>query len=220
MARSQSRFSKHWLSLPVVIRFIIAALFGAAAVYAIGAKASWIYTPLVFWDVTAFIASVALWLSVHKLDAEHTKAHATVADPSRGIVDAVLIFASVASLAGVFVLAIEAKHVHGAQQALDIGLGIVSVVVSWALVHLTHMLRYADLYFKGNGAINFNSDEPPTYQDFAYVAFTIGMTYQVSDTNLKTAEIRTVARQHAVISYIFGTAIIATVVNTIAGLGR
>jgi uncharacterized membrane protein len=103
---------------------------------------------------------------------------------------------------------------------LDICLGVLSVVASWTLVHLIYMLRYADLYFKEGGAIDFNSNEDPTYQDFAYLAFTIGMTYQVSDTSLKTTGLRTIARQHAIMSYIFGTAIIATVINTVAGLGK
>ncbi len=50
---------------------------------------------------------------------------------------------------------------------------------------------YARLYYTGeDGGIDFNEDEPPTYIDFAYLAFTIGMTFQVSDTDLKTKAIR------------------------------
>ena len=36
----------------------------------------------------------------------------------------------------------------------------------------------------------FNQDEPPQYTDFAYLATSIGMTYQVSDTNLENPRIR------------------------------
>jgi uncharacterized membrane protein len=85
------------------------------------------------------------------------------------------------------------------------------------------MLRYADLYFKGNGGINFNSKgtaDAPTYSDFAYVAFTIGMTYQVSDTNMETAEIRRAVLYHALLSFVFGTAIIASTINFVAGLAK
>ena len=39
------------------------------------------------------------------------------------------------------------------------------------------------------GGINFNEDDPPNYSDFAYLALTIGMTFQVSDTDF-TARIR------------------------------
>jgi uncharacterized membrane protein len=68
------------------------------------------------------------------------------------------------------------------------------------------------------GGIDFNESDQPRYTDFAYVSFTIGMTFQVSDTDLRTKEIRTTALQHALLSYVFGAMIIATTINLIAGL--
>ncbi|MDQ1394509.1 MAG: hypothetical protein QOF30_3486, partial [Acidimicrobiaceae bacterium] len=53
---------------------------------------------------------------------------------------------------------------------------------------------------------------------FAYLAFTIGMTYQVSDTNLTSQEIRRTALRHGLLSYLFGTVIIAATINLAAGL--
>jgi uncharacterized membrane protein len=47
------------------------------------------------------------------------------------------------------------------------------------------MLRYARPYYAPPVAgIGFQDDELPVYADFGYVAFTIGMTFQVSDTDL------------------------------------
>ena len=57
-------------------------------------------------------------------------------------------------------------------------------------------------------------------QDFAYLALTIGMTFQVSDTNLQTKAIRRTALGHALLSYLFGALIIATTLNLIAGLSK
>jgi uncharacterized membrane protein len=54
--------------------------------------------------------------------------------------------------------------------------------------------------------------------DFAYVAFTIGMTYQVSDTAFTTTKFRKLAIKHALLSFLFGTAIIATTINFVASL--
>jgi len=65
----------------------------------------------------------------------------------------------------------------------------------------------------------FNQDTPPRYLDFAYLAFTIGMTFQVSDTDLETPSIRTTALRHALLSYLFGAVILATTINLISGLG-
>jgi uncharacterized membrane protein len=59
-------------------------------------------------------------------------------------------------------------------------------MLSWTVVNTIYTLRYADLHFGSPAAgIGFGDSigqQPPTYRDFAYVAFTIGMTYQVSDT--------------------------------------
>jgi len=75
------------------------------------------------------------------------------------------------------------------------------------------------LYYSGSvGGINFNQKERPAFLDFAYLAFTIGMTYQVSDTNLESTQIRSAAFRHALLSFVFGSMILATMVNLVAGL--
>ena len=84
-----------------------------------------------------------------------------------------------------------------------------------------HALRYARLYYSDSpGGIDFNQSEAPSYVDFAYLAFSIGMTYQVSDTNLETRKIRTTALQHSLLSYLLGAVILAMTINLIIGLGN
>jgi uncharacterized membrane protein len=127
--------------------------------------------------------------------------------------------ANLASLVAVAYLLVQANSAHGVRQALQAALAVLSVAVSWALVHLLFMLRYAVLYYSGTvGGINFNQDESPRFLDFAYLAFTIGMTYQVSDTNLESTQMRVAAFRHALLSFIFGSMILATMVNLVAGL--
>ena len=65
-----------------------------------------------------------------------------------------------------------------------------------------------------------NARLEPRYRDFAYVAFTVGMTYQVSDTEITSKAIRTAVLRHALLSYLFGTVIIAITINVIAGLAK
>jgi uncharacterized membrane protein len=80
-------------------------------------------------------------------------------------------------------------------------------------------LRYAALYYgRPGGGIDFNSAEPATYRDFAYLAFTVGMTFQVSDTDITRREMRHQVLRHALISFLFGAVILATTVNVVAGL--
>jgi len=86
------------------------------------------------------------------------------------------------------------------------------------------LLRYADQHYRSKpGGIAFGTEddhEHPSYRDFAYVAFTIGMTYQVSDTTLRDPRIRRTVLAHALLSYVFGVVIVAGSVNLISGLFR
>jgi uncharacterized membrane protein len=75
------------------------------------------------------------------------------------------------------------------------------------------------LYYGGEpGGINFNDKEAPNYVDFAYVAFTVGMTFQVSDTALRSRRIRASVLRHAMLSYLFGAVILASTINLVVGL--
>ena len=94
-----------------------------------------------------------------------------------------------------------------------------TVALSWLVVHTVFTLRYAMLYYTGkDGGVNFNQPTPPRYSDFAYLAFTIGMTFQVSDTDLETPAIRATALRQALLSYLFGAVILGTTINLVAGL--
>ena len=109
---------------------------------------------------------------------------------------------------------------HGANRDLSVALALFSVLLSWTTVHSNFTTRYARIYYSGpDGGIDFKSDIKPKYSDFAYVAFTLGMTYQVSDTDLQSPR-RCAPRslRHALISYVFGAVIIAATINLVAGL--
>ena len=147
-----------------------------------------------------------------------TARHAAVEDLSRSTADLVLILASVTSLIGVGLSLLEASDTEGLEKAMIVAVASVSVILSWATVHTVFTLRYARLYYGGGGGIDFNGDRAPTYTDFAYLAFTIGMTYQVSDTSIASKAIRRTALRHAYMSYLFGTVVVAMTINVVAGL--
>jgi uncharacterized membrane protein len=116
---------------------------------------------------------------------------------------------------------VRAGDSNGLSKALLVGLSVASIVLAWSVVHTVYSLRYAKLYYEGTaGGVDFNAEGAPCYIDFAYLALTIGMTFQVSDTNLKTTNIRRTALRHALLSYAFGTLIIATTINLVAGLTK
>lgn len=155
-------------------------------------------------------------------DTAATARIATREDGSRTAADLMLLCAAVGSLGAVLLSLVKASAEHGGAKAMLTVVAVVSVVLSWAVVHITFTLRYARLFFtRPQGGIDFHDDHKDArYLDFAYVAFTIGMTYQVSDTELTNRQIRSVALRHALLSYLFGTVIIAMTINVIAGLAK
>ena len=177
--------------------------------------------PLIGWGTLAVIFCAWVWASVWRMDADTTAAHAKVESPGRDLADLVLLGASVASLIAVGLVLFGAGNQNGATKYVQAALAVASVTVSWILVHTLFTLKYARLYYgEPVGGVDFNEDEPPQYSDFAYLAFTIGMTFQVSDTNLRTKAIRRTALHHALISFPLGTVIIATTINLVAGLAK
>jgi uncharacterized membrane protein len=176
---------------------------------------------LVGWDFLAAAYIVWTWLGARRLDPAATRRLAVSEDPGRAGFDIVLLAASVASLAGVGIV-IQAAGSHGAtERDPAAALAVASVVLSWSLVHTVFTERYARLYYSEPvGGVDFNEDDPPNYVDFAYLAFTIGMTFQVSDTNLTRKTIRATALRQALLSYLFGAVIIAATINLLAGLPR
>jgi uncharacterized membrane protein len=111
----------------------------------------------------------------------------------------------------------RASSASGGEKAGLIVLAVASVLFSWASIHTVYTLRYARLFY-GNDAegVDFNEDDPPAYLDFAYVALTVGMTFQVSDTNLQTKAMRRTALRHALISWLFGAVLIGLTINALA----
>jgi uncharacterized membrane protein len=207
--------------LAAVATGLITASVIGLMVAATGLPLPWDILPLLAWDAAAVAFLATTWARVLKLEPHLVKKHALREDPSRVTADVTLLGASVASLAAVALVLLRAANAHGAAVAGLTLLGLGSVVVSWFMVHTIYALRYAELYYREpQGGIDFGDTTTPTYADFAYVAFTLGMTFQVSDTTLKTRALRAIALRHALLSYLFGTIIIATTINLIAGLGH
>ena len=177
--------------------------------------------PLIGWDVLAVVFCGWVWSTVWGLDAESTAGHANRENPSRDQTDLILLGAAVASLVAVGVVLFGAGNASGTAKYIEAGLALASVFVTWTLVHTVFTLKYARLYYSGKvGGIAFNEDDAPQYTDFAYLAFTIGMTFQVSDTNIGSKEIRRTALRHAWISFPLGAVIIATCINLVSGLAK
>jgi uncharacterized membrane protein len=170
------------------------------------------------WILAAVTFGFWVWVGVHDLDATATRRVASREDDGRAAAGLILLVASTSSL---ILVPLDLDRGVTGSTVLQVAFrsaAIVTIAVSWLLVHTVFTLRYAHRYYSRGGGIDFGGDDAPSYRDFAYVGFTVGMTYQVSDTAMTTPEMRRVVLRHALLSYLFGAVIIATAINVIAGL--
>jgi uncharacterized membrane protein len=208
-----------WRDPRAGVRVAIAAALGIVVGGVVSVFTFWQMATLIGWDVGALVLGVWIWWAVGGLSPEETMERATREDTSLQVSELTILAAGVAVLAAVGLALIRAGQATGGTKAYLITLGVVSVALSWALVHTVYTLRYArTFYSQPIGGIDFNEDDPPNYLDFAYLALTIGMTFQVSDTNLTTKTIRRIALSHALLSYVFGAVIVALVINVVSSL--
>jgi len=209
---------------PDLRRAVIVAAIGLIAALVLVRFAPWELAVIGGWNAAAATFLVTIWPIILRADGGHTEHLATREDTTRGYAAILVIGASVASLLGVGYALGLAGRANGSLRVLLIGLAMLTVTLSWTVINSVYTLRYAHLHFdstaQGVAFGDTTGPELPDYGDFAYVAFTIGMTYQVSDTTVRDRRIRRTVLSHALLSYVFGVVIVAGAINLVAGLVR
>jgi uncharacterized membrane protein len=202
-------------------RLLVAAAAGVCAGALVSLPGSWQLGTLAGWDVAAGVYVVWTWATVWHRDPAATSRLALREDTGRAVADALLLVASVASVLAIGLVITAGRATGLGTRDLHAALAVVSVALSWTVVQTVFTLHYARLYYSDPpGGIDFNQDAPPRFSDFAYLAFTVGMTFQVSDTQLRTSAFRAATLRQALLSYLLGAVILATAINLVAGLLR
>lgn len=206
---------------PVAFRVGTAGLAGAGMAVVTELNSRLAYAPAVGWITAAAVYLLWTWTVIFPMDAAATREHALFheRDGSRHFAHVIVVTASLASLAGVGYLLYATS---GDKPDVAAGVvGVLSVFASWFTIHTVYALRYARLYYTaadpGDPGIDFAGDAPG-YLDFAYIAFTIGMCFSVSDNGVKGRRLRLTVLSQALVSYLLGTVIIAITLNLVGGL--
>jgi uncharacterized membrane protein len=205
-------------------RLIVAAIVALAAWALVPSNLAWMTRALLAWDGAGVVLLVFGWIIILRTNSKETRRRAGAYDPGRGMVWFLVLAASGFSLfAATFVL----RQTKG-ESALDgdghVLLCVATVVISWLVTHTAFTLRYAHLFYrdcdddgKNEGGLEFPGGEDPDDLDFAYFAFTIAMTFQVSDTEISSRTIRRLVLRHGLMSFAYNTVILALSLNVIAG---
>jgi uncharacterized membrane protein len=204
-----------WLPLDAVPRLIGAVVLGAAVGVVVGVTTDVDLGVLAGIAVTELLFVMAGWTVLWPMDATATHRNTRREDFRPVTEEIVVVVVALCGLCAIVLLLLrnESDNDHVAAATALCG-----VFMAWAALHLMYAARYAYVYYESEGGIDFNSHHPPAYRDFFYFSYNLGMTYQVSDTDVSSSTIRAVVLRHALLSYVFGTSILATAINLVVGL--
>ncbi len=207
--------SSHW-------RLLVGVVVGVAA----WAGALWLNAPkgahvLVGWDAGAVTYLALTWRLFLRADEAEVRGRAAREDEGRSVLLLIVLGAIVASLIAVVDAMIAAKTAPDGARAFIAASAGVTLVLSWLVLQSVFVLHYAHRHFgdgKSKGGIEFPGEQPTSYMDFAYLAFSVGATFQVSDNSILTSRLRRLVTAHAATAYFYNTAILALGINIIAGV--
>jgi len=171
---------------------------------------------VIAWDVFAALYLVLAYIMMARCDTSHIRRSAVMQDDGRFLL---LLLTALGAFASLAAIVFELGASKGNPAGLT--LAIVTIALSWAIVHTAFALHYAHEFYRNKtpGGLQFPSGDghaEADYWDFVYFSFVIGMTAQVSDVGITDRIIRRTATVHGIISFVFNTALIALMVN-IAG---
>jgi uncharacterized membrane protein len=175
------------------------------------------------WNTFSLSMIIMSWVSFFITDSKQIREQAKVQDPSRTIIFIIIIISTLASFFAVLLL-ILSKGENDNTSSLRIAVAVAGMLFSWFLIHTIFTLRYAHIFYgdhetKPNthaGGLEFPGDSKPEYLDFAYYSFVLGMTFQVSDVQITSKRLRSLAMLHGLLSFVFNTIMIALTINLIA----
>ena len=222
-ARSQPVIRRPSLASGVAIGLL------AFALLRLGLQLGWRASFNGGWDIGATCALIIMYFRLRRSPAKTMKRIAAEQDVGKWWV---LGFSLAAGCASLVVITSEMPLVKDAvdwERVLRVLLVIYSVALSWAFIQTIFALHYAHDYYMAvdiDGAdhrakrrpLLFPDDRPPSYGDFMYFSFTVGMTFQVSDVQVADPSMRRLVLVHGIVAFFYATGILALSLNLVAGL--
>ncbi|ATQ43617.1 DUF1345 domain-containing protein [Caulobacter mirabilis] len=178
---------------------------------------------LVGWDAGALAYLVGMWSLFLRADEDHIRARAAQQDIRSAVVMIVVIAALAFSLGGVFTALYAARGHDGGGRSLTSAFVVATLVLGWLVLQTVFVAHYAHRHFveiKANPdhGIGFPGQAPHSYLDFAYLAFSVGATFQVSDNTIGSTRLRNLVTAHAAAAYVYNTAILAVGISLVVGM--
>lgn len=228
-AKANSTRSEAWqigrrIAPPRFVLFLVLLIACPAALHRF-AGSGWAEAAALSFDLAAMVFLLSLIPLLRESGPQVIRDHADANDANRPLV------LVVSALVVVMVMAAIAGELPGARngEAASILKLVFTLLLIWVFLNSVYALHYAhDFYTKAPntdgpakprdcGGIDFPGTPEPTYGDFIYFAFTLGMTFQTSDTDITAPRIRAVALFHSFTAFLFNIGVIAFIINALGG---
>ena len=218
---SRIRYLNFWL-LVVTMGLVTV---GAAAMKITAARAV-----LLGFDAGALVFIVGILHIMRGSKADDMRERAAANDPDQHVLLAIAMMLIAVVLTAVV---IELTG-YGGGHGTGVSLACVTILFVWLFANLLLAVHYAHLFYapgdagdeasrgdgspRDTGGLDFPGDEMPVYSDFAYFAFVLGMTFQVSDIQITSRSIRRLALFHSIAAFLFDIIVVALSVSVIGGM--
>ncbi len=200
-------------------RLSVAVLAGFVAAAALPGQWHLATRVLLGWDIAVVLYLAGVFLIMINADVATIRRRSALLDEGQGAILALTVAAALASVGAIIVL-LRVHEVATSRAPLLLADAVLTILLSWTLIHTIFALHYAHEYYAERNAkappLVFPNDDKPNYWDFVYFSFCIGMTSQVSDVGVSTKSIRHTISIHAIISFFFNVALLALTVNIAA----
>lgn len=180
---------------------------------------------LVTWNAASLTYLALYWLTIMHADAEVTRRRACTYDHTSYVIFLLVTTAACASVVAIGFVMGDVKSLDLWPKALHLALSITALLLSWMLIHTVFAFHYARRYYapasvhdEPASGLKFPGVDAPDYFDFAYYSFVLGMTSQVSDVTVTTAQMRRTTLAHSVASFLFNIAVLAMSINVISSV--
>lgn len=132
-------------------------------------------------------------------------------------IDAIPVIASMIGLAGAIAVLVDG----GPDEVLSLMLkaqGGFTILLAWLTMHVSYSQRYAWLYYREGGGLEFPRTPSPLAVDFMYFALTLGSSFATSDVEIVSRRMRWHVLAHSVLSFFYNAIVLAIAVSLITSL--
>ncbi len=204
----------NWIAPPRFIAFVLVLVVATPVAFRLMANDA--VAIMAAFDLAAIVFLLSCVTLLTTREGAEIRDHAQENDANR-----VVLLAITGLVMSVLLIVMGVQTVGGTPEPSTKILIIATLAVAWLFSNTVYALHYAHLAYshprQGCAGINFPGTEVPVYWDFVYFAFTLGMTFQTSDVQVISTDIRRVVTFHCFAAFVFNIGILAFTIGVIGG---